>query len=187
MPFTPYHVGPSGLVGLLFRRWLDVPVFVLANVLIDVEVLADCYFEPGWPVHQIWHFHTLLVGSAAGAVFGLCIYYCKPLRWCCCKLMEWAGLPGKTTPLSMMLAGALGAGFHVLVDSMYHYDVQIFWPYPKNPVIQWLRHWDDGGYAPFQRHIRLGCVVCWVLMIGLYGLLRLKTRNTRTPAGKTPP
>ena len=40
MPFTPYHVGPSGFVGLVFGKWIDLPVFVLANVIVDVEVLA---------------------------------------------------------------------------------------------------------------------------------------------------
>ena len=80
MPFTPYHFGPSGFVGLLFRRWLDVPVFIAANVLVDIEVIADSGFNyiwplsllgdfkgfaPGYPVHQLWHFHTLLVGGLA--------------------------------------------------------------------------------------------------------------------------
>ena len=39
MPVTPYHFGPNGLVGLLFKRWIDLPVVVLANVVIDMEVL----------------------------------------------------------------------------------------------------------------------------------------------------
>ena len=79
MPFTPYHFGPSGFVGLVFRRWIDVPVFVAANVLIDLEVPADHFIQPGWPVHQVWHFHTLLVGGLAGAVLGAVVYYIKPL------------------------------------------------------------------------------------------------------------
>ena len=40
MPFTPYHFGPSGFVGLVFGKWIDLPVFVLANVIVDVEVLV---------------------------------------------------------------------------------------------------------------------------------------------------
>ena len=36
MPFTPYHFGSSGFVGLAFRKWLDVPIFVLANVIVGV-------------------------------------------------------------------------------------------------------------------------------------------------------
>ena len=75
MPYTPYHFGPNGLVGLLFRRWLDLPMLLLVNVIIDVEVLADNYFQPGWPSHQFWHFHTLLIGGLVGAALGLIIYF----------------------------------------------------------------------------------------------------------------
>ena len=39
MPFTPYHFGPSGFFGLALKKWIDLPVFLLANVIIDVEVL----------------------------------------------------------------------------------------------------------------------------------------------------
>lgn len=171
MPFTPYHFGPSGFVGLLFRRWLDVPVFVAANVLIDVEVLADNYLAHGWPVHQLWHFHTLLVGGLAGAVFGLLIYYIKPFRWLSEKFMVLIGLPGRATLLSMVLAGALGACLHVLIDSFYHYDVQIFWPQKVNPVFHWFNKskWLHNGNA--QQWVVFVCKVFWGLMIGLYLLL----------------
>jgi hypothetical protein len=65
MPFTPYHFGISALPGLGSRGRLDILVLTAANVIIDTEVLADSRFAPGWPVHQLWHFHTLLVGGLA--------------------------------------------------------------------------------------------------------------------------
>ncbi len=198
MPFTPYHFGPSGVVSLLCRRWLDVPVFIAANVLIDVEVIADSGlpwlgfgttrpdwwfngFAPGWPVHQIWHFHTLLIGGIAGAIFGSLVYYIRPLRWCSEKSMSLIGLPGKSTLQSMLLAGLLGACFHVLIDSFYHYDVQIFWPHPKNPIFQWAARHTSGGYRTLQQHIRLVCKIGWALMILLYALLlTIKHRKNKT-------
>ena len=138
MPFTPYHFGPSGFVGLLFRRWIDVPVFIAANILIDIEVLADQRFSPGGAVHQLWHFHTLLIGGLAGAVFGALIYYIKPFRWFCEKSMSLIGLPSKVTLLSVVLAGLLGAWLHVFIDSFYHYDIQIFWPHKDNTIFRWI-------------------------------------------------
>lgn len=171
MPFTPYHFGPSGFLGLTFRKWLDVPVFVAVNVLIDVEVLADRYIEPGWPVHQVWHFHTLLVGGLAGAVLGAVVYYIKPLRRLSEKSMALIGLPVRATLLSMVAGGLLGAWLHVVIDSFYHYDVQIFWPYLKNPFNLWIRRFSGGGYDDVQRTIRIICVVFWGLMAGLYALL----------------
>ncbi|MBL7215831.1 MAG: hypothetical protein ISS71_09155 [Phycisphaerae bacterium] len=171
MPFTPYHFGPSGFAGLLFRRWLDVPVFVAVNVLIDVEVLADGYFQPGWPVHQLWHFHTLLVGGLAGVIFGAVVYYVRPLRWLCEKSMGLIGLPVKATLLSMVLAGLLGAWLHVFIDSFYHYDVQLFWPYDRNPMIRWARQYSESGYYGIRQDIKLVCRIFWGLMVGLYVLL----------------
>ncbi|MFZ8912299.1 MAG: hypothetical protein ACO21J_04350 [Anaerohalosphaeraceae bacterium] len=187
MPFTPYHFGPSGFVGLLCRRWLDVPVFVAANILIDIEVIADSGFpwypdgqspgwwfngfSPGWPVHQIWHFHTLLIGGLVGAVFGLLIYYIKPFRWCCEKSMSLIGLPGRPTLLSMVLAGLLGACLHVIIDSFYHYDVQIFWPHKDNTVFRWISGGKWSNMAKTQQQVLLWCRIFWGLMFGLYGLL----------------
>ena len=88
MPITPYHFGLNGFAGLLLRKWVDVPMALLANVLIDIEVIADNHFAPGWPVHQLWHFHTLLIGGLAGAVMGSLFYFVKPLRrpGCMCWL-----------------------------------------------------------------------------------------------------
>jgi hypothetical protein len=180
MPFTPYHFGPSGFFGLLFRKWLDVPVFVAANVLVDVEVLADQYVAPGWPVHQLWHFHTLLVGGLVGAVFGAIVYSLKPLRWCSEKSMALIGLPGAVTLRSMVLAGLLGVWLQVFIDSFYHYDVQLFWPYAKNPIYFWIQRSTGSGYDDIQRYVRLICLIFWGLMFGLYGLLlalRLKKKS----------
>jgi hypothetical protein len=39
MPFTPCHFGPSACIALPLNRWIDLPVFLLANVAIDIEPL----------------------------------------------------------------------------------------------------------------------------------------------------
>jgi len=171
MPFTPYHFGPSGFVGLLFRRWIDVPVFIAANILIDIEVFADQYIQPGWPVHQLWHFHTLLIGGLAGAIFGFLVYYIRPFRWLCEKFMALIGLPGKTTLLSMVLAGLLGAWLHVFIDSFYHYDIQIFWPHRDNTIFRWINSGKWSNSINTQQQIMLWCRIFWGLMFGWYIVL----------------
>ena len=164
-------------MGLLLHKWLDVPVIVAANVLIDVEVLADHYIQPGWPVHQLWHFHTLLVGGLAGAIFGAIIYYVKPLRRCSEKIMSLIGLPGKATLLSMVLAGLLGAWLHVFIDSCYHHDVQIFWPYLKNSVWRWLQLHRLSKHFSIQQQVEFACLIFWGLMAGLYVFLVVSRRK----------
>ena len=69
MPFTPYHFGPSGFVGLVFRRWIDIPVFLLANVVIDLEPLAVILFDSGSSLHRLCH--TFLFGTVLGIILSL--------------------------------------------------------------------------------------------------------------------
>lgn len=177
MPFTPYHFGSSGFFGLIFRRWVDVPVFLLANVLVDIEVIADKYLEPGWPVHQIWHFHTLLVGGLAGGILGLLIYKLRLTRKLCETSMKLIGLPYRATLTSMILGGIFGACLHVLIDSLYHYDVQIFWPYQRNPIYLWLIRTKHFNTPSLQQAVRQVCIAFWVLLGILYSSLLIRKKK----------
>ena len=171
MPYTPYHFGPSGFLGLVFRRWIDPVVFVLVNVLIDVEVLADGYFDPGWPVHRLWHFHTLLVGGLVGAALGAIFYFVKPIRKFIETFMRMVFVPYRAGLWKMVTAGVLGAWLHVLIDSIYHYDVQTFWPYKKAVLYRWITLGQD---STVQQWIRRGCIVFWILLAGVYILVLVK-------------
>lgn len=134
MPFTPYHFGPSGFIGLVFGKWIDLPVFVLANVIIDIEVLLIETFRLGWPVHR--YCHTLLIGAVLGAVWGIAAY---PMRNFFKKIMKVFYIPYKTSLLKMIISGVLGIWLHVLIDGIYHTDVRIFWP-SKNMWFQQTLH-----------------------------------------------
>ncbi len=123
MPFTPYHCGPSGFVGLVFRKWIDVPVFVLANVIVDIEVLVVMLFNLGWPRHR--YCHTLLIGAAVGALWGVAAY---PLRNLFKKIMQLLRIPYKTSLSKMLISCILGLWLHILIDGAYHFDVKILWP-----------------------------------------------------------
>ena len=127
MPYPPYHFGASGFVGLLFRKWLDVPVFVLANVIVDIEVL----FGDGWMPHRHWHWHTLLVGAVVGIGWALTAY---PFRGLLKKFMRLIGLPYEPGFWKMIISGILGVWLHIVVDAIYHYDVQVFWPSRVRPL-----------------------------------------------------
>lgn len=129
MPYTPFHFGPSGFIGLAFRKWIDPAVFVLANVIVDIEVLVLMLLEIPWPRHR--HCHTLLIGTAVGIVWGLAAYL---LRNFLKKIMKLFHIPYKTGLWRMLASGILGAWFHVVVDSIYHWDVRMFWPSNAKPL-----------------------------------------------------
>jgi hypothetical protein len=176
MPFTPYHFGINALPGLASRGRLDILVLTAANVLIDTEVLADNVFAPGWPVHQLWHFHTLLVGGLAGAVLGSSVYGIKPFRNTCRWFNSLLGFSYSPTILSLVLSGIVGAWLHVLIDGLYHYDVEVFWPIHNNPLHRWaysiplLRMW------LMQSGIIRLCILGWVLSGILVLAFRLHVR-----------
>ncbi len=126
MPFTPYHFGPSGFIGLAFRKWIDIPVFVLANVIVDLEVLVISSLGLAYPIHR--YIHTLLIGAAAGILWSLAAW---PLRNVFKKIMQILRIPYKPSLWKMLVSGILGVWLHVVIDSIYHWDICLFWPYRK--------------------------------------------------------
>ena len=71
MPFTPYHFGPHATVALPLHRYLDVFVFVGANVVVDLEPLLVLTFHLNYPLHG--YCHTLAVNVPV-TVGGICVY-----------------------------------------------------------------------------------------------------------------
>lgn len=151
MPFTPYHFGPSGFLGLTFRKWIDVPVFVLANVAIDVEVAVIGFAGLGWPYHRFCH--TLVGGVVVGIALGLIAYPFMPVfKWG----MNLIRLPYQRSSLKkLILSGILGSWLHVLIDAIYHWDVQTFWPLIARPLYHLLT----------KNQVKVGCLIFWVLML----------------------
>ena len=157
MPFTPYHFGPSGFLGLVFRRWIDLPVFVLANVIVDVEVLLVGLFGLGWPIHR--YCHTLLIGAVVGALWGIAAY---PLRNLFKGIMRVFYIPYKTSLRKMIISGVLGVWLHVLIDGAYHFDVKMFWPSKK----MWLWQMIHGHVT--QEKIENICLLFFIAAFVLY-------------------
>jgi membrane-bound metal-dependent hydrolase YbcI (DUF457 family) len=154
MPFTPYHFGPSGFVGLIFRKWLDIPVFVLANVIVDIEVL---YWDK-WPKHR--YAHTLLIGAAIGILWGVIAY---PLRHIFKKIMLFLRLQYDTSLLKMLISGVLGVWLHIVLDAFYHWDVQMFWPRRITPLYGLIS----------KQQVEAICLACFVLAFIVYAIIVL--------------
>jgi membrane-bound metal-dependent hydrolase YbcI (DUF457 family) len=136
MPFTPYHFGPSGFVGLVFKKWIDLPVFIIANVVVDVEVLVVGWLGLGWPIHR--YCHTLLGGAVVGALWGAAAY---PLRHFFKRMMRVFYIPYITSLRKMVISGVLGVWLHVLIDGIYHSDVRIFWPHKTIWIQQTMKQY----------------------------------------------
>lgn len=162
MPFTPYHFGPSGFVGLVFRKWLDIPVFMLANVIVDIEVL--CWDK--WPYHR--YVHNLLIGAAVGILWGIAAY---PLRPFFKKIMRFFLLSYQTSFLKMLISGVLGIWFHAIIDAFYHWDVRLFWPSGIVPLYGLIS----------KRHVEAVCLAFFVPAFILYAIIVLSSIQKNKP------
>lgn len=153
MPFTPYHFGPSALFGLPLKRWIDIPVLVLANVVIDLEPLAVMVFRLDYPLHG--YFHTFLIGGLVGLLLGFAAY---PLRPFFGFFMRVLRLPYQPTLFKMMLSGLLGVWLHLLFDAVLYKEMDPFWPIVGNPLHAVVRY----------QTLFLVCEVSLIVAVALY-------------------
>ena len=153
MPFTPYHFGPSACIALPLRKYIDIPVFILANVVIDLEPLAVILFGLNYPLHG--YFHTFLVGTVVALVWGLIAYSGKSIFQ---RLMKLFHVSYETNLGKMLLSAILGAWFHILLDSICWYDMRPFWPLDTNPFINLMT----------LKTVRLLCTISFLPAVVLY-------------------
>ncbi len=157
MPFTPYHFGPSGFLGLLLRRWIDLPVFLLTNVIIDIEVLI---------VGKHPYSHTLLLGTVVGVLWGVAAY---PLRGVFKRLMDFVRLPYKTGLVKMIVSGILGVWLHAAVDAMVHYDVRLLGPNKKFILMRLItKPFTRANMIATNERVELVCMILLGLAAVLY-------------------
>ena len=130
MPFTPFHFGPHGTVALPLQRYIDLPVFVLANVVVDIEPLTVFVLNLHSPLHGLCH--TFLIGGALGVLWGAVAW---PLREWIGKGMAWLDLPYSPSLLKMLYSGLLGVWLHVILDAMLYDEMKPFYPLPGNPFL----------------------------------------------------
>jgi membrane-bound metal-dependent hydrolase YbcI (DUF457 family) len=161
MPFTPYHFGPAGFIAILFKKWVDVPVFLLANVAIDIEVGINIMLKRPW-IHA--YTHTLIGGILVGVILALVSY---PLRGFYKKIMGIFRLSYQTNFRKLLIWSVLGVWFHILIDSFDHWDVRPFWPFiNKNPFFGYISDYN----------IRMICLVFWVLLLILLAINYIRNK-----------
>lgn len=134
MPYTPFHVPPSAIVGWPFRRYLDLPTFLLANAAMDVEPLIISLLDLGPPPHA--YAHTLLGATAVGTVTGWLVWHGS--RWLGSVLRQAYPL----TPRMAVVSGVTGCWLHVALDAVMYAHLRPFYPLEANPL-----HWPGSGDA----------------------------------------
>ena len=117
-------------MALPFKKYIDIPTFVLANVVVDFEPLAVILLHLNYPHHGFCH--TFLIGGIVGLLWGIFAYLAKGLfKW----PMKLFCFPYQPTITKTILSGIIGVWFHVFVDSILYPDVRPFWPFAANPFL----------------------------------------------------
>ena len=130
MPFTPFHLGPAVLIVFILMRYLDLPTFIVASVLVDLEPLAVLVFGLPGPLHGF--FHSFL-GASVVAV--LLAWGMLRVRGFLAPVYSFLRLEGDWRIRSFLVAALLGTWSHVLLDAPLYGDLRPFIPLGGNPLL----------------------------------------------------
>jgi len=130
MPFTLYHLGPAILVGLILFPLLDLPTFVVANIIIDLEPLLVLLLGLRFPLHGPLHSLTLGALAAAGLTLvmpglsNLVKPFLRSLRL------------HHTSRFNRVLASSLlGVWLHIVLDALIYPEVRLLYPIRGNQLL----------------------------------------------------
>lgn len=175
MPFTPYHLGPALLFGLLAFQWLDFPTFVVANVIVDGYAGLVFLGALDGPMHG--PLTTFVGGGFLALLLSGVMLQARPRLD---PLLERLQLPRTASASRIVAAGVVGVWLHVVLDAILYTDVHPFAPFTDaNPFL---------GLVP-SSVVYGGCAVAAVLgliayvahLLGYVSLASAADRDGRAP------
>jgi membrane-bound metal-dependent hydrolase YbcI (DUF457 family) len=139
VPFTPFHLGPALLFGLMLFAFLDLPTFLIANVLPDIEPFCVRFFDvSGYPLHGF--FHSYLGASILALLLTAIVY---PLRSSLTRIMEVFRVSQAYSFKKILFTSLVGVYFHVFLDSFLYSEMAPFYPFQGNPFFGTLSVYDS--------------------------------------------
>lgn len=128
MPFTPYHLGPALLFGVILFPLFDIAAFAVASIVLDIEPFLVIYLSLDLPLH--WVFHSYLGATLVAIPTSLIMWWLRnPIK----SLLEIFGITQKTTFPRTLLASIAGTYSHVFLDSFLYTEMNPFLPFLGNP------------------------------------------------------
>ncbi|MBU7014737.1 MAG: hypothetical protein HXS52_06095 [Theionarchaea archaeon] len=129
MPFTPFHWGPTSLIGLAGFQRVDFATLLTTTTLIDLEPLVVLGLSLDYPAHGLFH---SFVGSSPLALITACVMYAMQ-----------DGIRGVTTDFGLQQCSSFekvlgssffGLHFHIVIDSLIYREITAFYPFKRNPL-----------------------------------------------------
>jgi len=130
MPFTPLHIGPALLISLILYPLLDIPTFIIASIIIDIEPLYIILTGSPQPLHGLFHSLTLgiLPAVALAAFIHLLRKYTGPIN-------VYRRLPQSPDLRNILITSVTGVWMHVLLDAFLYPDLKLLYPLDLNPLL----------------------------------------------------
>ena len=157
MPFTPFHLGPALLIGLLFFPFIDIIIICIASVIIDIEPAYYLFVLNKGPVHGI--FHTYLMATVVAVILSIILY---PIRVYYLRILSIFGLKQETSFRKMLVSSLIGTYSHVFLDMFLYPEMNPLYPLRGNPFL----------YALSPITVYGICVISFLIVIPLY-IIRL--------------
>ncbi|MFZ3060295.1 MAG: hypothetical protein WA102_11250 [Candidatus Methanoperedens sp.] len=127
MPFTPFHWGPSSLIGLLLIKIFDFPALLLSSVLVDIEPVLVLFLNLDYPLHG--PVHSFLGGSIIAILTSMIVYALKNKIKI---IMSFFRLAQDSSFNKILMTSFFGVYFHILLDSPLYRDIKPFYPIESN-------------------------------------------------------
>jgi membrane-bound metal-dependent hydrolase YbcI (DUF457 family) len=155
MPLTPFHIGPGLFIPLLLFNIIDLPTFLIASVILDIEPILVLFLNLQYPLHGF--FHTFLIGTVVALIL---TFVMVKIRRLFSPLMSSFKLEQKWSFTSILIAALSGIYLHLFLDAQMHWDMQPFYPLTINPLL------DLSSLAGLMPEIF--CVWCFIGAIMIY-------------------
>jgi len=164
MPFTPFHLGPALLFGLLLLSYVDFPTFLVASVIVDIEPFLVLTLDLNYPLHGF--LHSFLGGTLLAFLLATAM---SQVRSILSPLMSFLKLEKKLSFKSILSASLFGVYLHILLDSPLYSDIRPFYPFDFNPFLS------NSMFIGFEVYTL--CVLSFIVGAAIYAI-RLSLRRT---------
>lgn len=167
MPFTPFHLGPALVIGIIFIYYLDFPTLLVASVILDVEPFLVLLLDLNYPLHGF--FHSFLGGTIIILLLSFILFKIRPMLN---PITDFFKLKQNSSFLNILAASIVGIFSHILLDAPLYTDIQPFFPLNLNPFL-------DTSELPGVT-IYLFCAYCFITAVMLYFIrLAIKFKNKK--------
>ena len=128
MPFTPFHLGPGLFIGLTFLSFIDIPSFLIASVIIDIEPFLVLIFDLNYPLHGF--FHSFLGGFIVAALLTIVM---SKIRMYFTPLITFFKIEQSISLKKILFSSICAIFLHILLDAPSYSDIRPFFPFEFNP------------------------------------------------------